>query len=78
MASLLHEMILVGDQRMTLERFQASKNLKVQGNLDLSRTPITSLPDGLKVGGDLNLSDISSSLVKSIISASLRPLISRF
>ena len=26
-----------------------------QGDLDLSDTPITSLPDGLRVGGDLNL-----------------------
>jgi hypothetical protein len=31
--------------------------LKVRGYLDLSDTPITSLPAGLKVGGGLNLSD---------------------
>jgi hypothetical protein len=28
-----------------------------KGNLNLSNTPITSLPSGLKVGGDFNLSD---------------------
>jgi len=48
-------MIRIGKQLMTLDQFQASKNLKVDGSLDLRRTKVTSLPKDLKVGGYLDL-----------------------
>jgi hypothetical protein len=50
-------LLKIDKKLMTLDEFQASKNLKVSGDLDLSDTPITSLPAGLEVGGDLSLSD---------------------
>ena len=39
----------------TPSEFRNLKNLKVVGDLDLSNTNITSLPDGLEVGRDLTL-----------------------
>ena len=36
------------------------EDLNVKDSLDLSYTKITSLPDGLKVGGNLNLTDCTS------------------
>ena len=48
-------MVSVNGKPMTLEEFQNSKNLEVDGDLHLSYTKITSLPAGLKVGGYLNL-----------------------
>jgi hypothetical protein len=50
-------LINVDGNRISIEQFLASKGLQVQGSLDLRGTDITALPDGLSVGGSLDLSD---------------------
>ena len=41
--------------KLTFNEPLTEKDLDIEGDLDLSETPITSLPEGLKVKGDLNL-----------------------
>ena len=41
--------------KLTFNEPLTEKDLNIKGDLDLSETPITSLPEGLKVKGDLNL-----------------------
>ena len=41
--------------KLTFNEPLTEKDLDIEGDLDLSETPITSLPEGLKVGGDLDL-----------------------
>ena len=48
--------IVVNGKLMSIEEFLASKNLKVNGDLDLSdNVEITFLPEGLEVNGYLDL-----------------------
>jgi hypothetical protein len=51
--------IKIDGKNMSIKEFQSSKGLEVKGTLDLSGTPITSLPDNLSVGGSLYLADTS-------------------
>ena len=39
--------------KLTFNEPLTEKDLNIKGDLDLSETPITSLPEGLKVGGQL-------------------------
>jgi len=47
--------IEIEGKKYTYEEFYAADGLKVGGNLDLTNTPIASLPENLKVGGNLDL-----------------------
>lgn len=47
--------ISIDGKRVDIKTFIESKNLTVKGDLDLSGTGITALPEGLSVGGSLYL-----------------------
>ena len=53
--------ITINEKTYTTEEFQKTKNLKVNGNLNLSENAsLQSLPEGLKVSGNLNLGGCTS------------------
>lgn len=47
--------IMVDGNRMTVEAFSKATGRTVQGDLDAWNTAITALPEGLSVGGSLDL-----------------------
>lgn len=51
----MRDTITVDGQCMTVAEFQAAKGLEVSGSLSLDGTGITALPEGLSVGGSLDI-----------------------